>query len=31
MVEEQWQDGKSPVIWPKKLANAKVIFPMPSG
>ncbi|MEN3360950.1 MAG: branched-chain amino acid transport system substrate-binding protein [Mycobacteriales bacterium] len=31
MVEEQWQDGKSPVIWPKKLANATVIFPMPSG
>ena len=31
MVEEQWQDGKNVVIWPKDRATAQPLFPMPTG
>ena len=30
MVEEQWQSGKNVIVWPVKLATAKIVFPMPN-
>lgn len=31
MVEEQWQNGHSYVVFPANRANAKVVFPLPQG
>ena len=29
LVEAQWQDGKSVVVWPDDKATGKIIFPLP--
>ncbi len=29
VVEMQWQNGKSVIVWPKDRANATILFPMP--
>ncbi len=29
-VEDQWQNGKTVVVWPKSFANAQLLFPVPA-